>query len=181
MSRPSYNTVLKNRTLWYDGDSSYPSKFIIQAIKKGHKVKWVDSITQDIAQYNNVSSKEDCIDVKQCCNDLQFDWNIPDEYKSMNVIEYIMDQHEKLVIGMDEEEIAKREIRLATELTLYCNKKFTDILRTIIYIINTLTSAGVIWGVGRGSSVSSYILYIIGVHDVDSYYYNLDIEDFLHD
>jgi DNA polymerase III alpha subunit len=167
--------------LWYDGESSYPSKFLIQTIKKGYKVKWVDVVTQDIAQYNKVSDKNDCIGIKRCCDELQFGWNIPDEYKSMNIIEYIMDRHEQFVIGMEEEEIIMREIRLAKELTLYRNKNFTDILRTIIYIINTLTSTGTIWGIGRGSSVSSYILYIIGVHDVDSFMYDLDIEDFLHD
>jgi DNA polymerase III alpha subunit len=38
-----------------------------------------------------------------------------------------------------------------------------------------------VWGIGRGSSVSSYVLYVLGVHDVDSYAYDLDIGDFLHD
>jgi DNA polymerase III alpha subunit len=128
-----------------------------------------------------VSSKDDCIGVKTCCNELKYTWNIPEEYKSMDVVEYIMDQHELMCVGMDEEEIVEREVRLATELILYRDMNFTDVLRTIIYIINTLTSVGVVWGVGRGSSVSSYILYIIGVHDVDSFVYDLDIEDFLHD
>jgi len=36
-----------------------------------------------------------------------------------------------------------------------------------------------VWGVGRGSSVSSYLLYLIGVHKVDSYKYRLDIKEFL--
>jgi DNA polymerase III alpha subunit len=37
----------------------------------------------------------------------------------------------------------------------------------------------IVWGVGRGSSVASYVLYLIGVHKIDSLYYNLDVEEFL--
>jgi DNA polymerase III alpha subunit len=37
----------------------------------------------------------------------------------------------------------------------------------------------IIWGVGRGSSVASYVLYLLEVHRVDSMYYNLDIREFL--
>ena len=37
----------------------------------------------------------------------------------------------------------------------------------------------IVWGVGRGSSVSSYVLFLMGVHKVDSMKYNLDIKDFL--
>ena len=36
-----------------------------------------------------------------------------------------------------------------------------------------------IWGVGRGSSVASYVLYLLGVHRIDSLHYNLDIAEFL--
>jgi len=37
----------------------------------------------------------------------------------------------------------------------------------------------VIWGVGRGSSVASYVLYLLGVHRIDSMYYDLDAGEFL--
>jgi DNA polymerase III alpha subunit len=42
-----------------------------------------------------------------------------------------------------------------------------------------MTANRVIWGVGRGSSVASFVLYKLGVHRVDSLYYNLDINEFL--
>jgi len=37
----------------------------------------------------------------------------------------------------------------------------------------------VIWGVGRGSSVASYVLYLLGVHRIDSMFYDLDVAEFL--
>jgi DNA polymerase III alpha subunit len=36
-----------------------------------------------------------------------------------------------------------------------------------------------VWGVGRGSSVASYVLFLIGVHRIDSMKYNLDYKEFL--
>jgi DNA polymerase III alpha subunit len=37
----------------------------------------------------------------------------------------------------------------------------------------------IVWGVGRGSSVASYVLFLIGIHKVNSLKYNLDIKEFL--
>jgi DNA polymerase III alpha subunit len=86
-----------------------------------------------------------------------------------------------IVAGMDSDEIASRDIRLTQEIVRYQERGLFSVLKTIIYIINRLTAKGIVWGVGRGSSVSSYILFVIGAHDVDSYAYELDINDFLHE
>jgi DNA polymerase III alpha subunit len=37
----------------------------------------------------------------------------------------------------------------------------------------------IVWGVGRGSSVASYVLFLIGTHKVDSVKYELDFNEFL--
>jgi DNA polymerase III alpha subunit len=47
------------------------------------------------------------------------------------------------------------------------------------YLVDTLRENKILWGVGRGSSVASYVLYLIGVHKIDSLKYNLDIAEFL--
>ena len=53
-----------------------------------------------------------------------------------------------------------------------------SMLKTMKYVVDTLRTNNVIWGVGRGSSVASYVLHIIGVHKIDSVKYNLPIEEF---
>ena len=47
------------------------------------------------------------------------------------------------------------------------------------YLVDTMRDNQVIWGVGRGSSVASYVLYLIGIHKIDSMYYDLPINEFL--
>jgi DNA polymerase III alpha subunit len=54
-----------------------------------------------------------------------------------------------------------------------------DLLRFLVYIVDVMREQDIVWGVGRGSSVASYVLYLIGVHKIDSLYYDLDIAEFL--
>ena len=46
------------------------------------------------------------------------------------------------------------------------------------YVVDTLRDNNIVWGVGRGSSVSSYVLYLIGIHKIDSVKYALPIDEF---
>ena len=57
------------------------------------------------------------------------------------------------------------------------NRNLFPVLKVLIYIIDTMRKNNLVWGIGRGSSVASYVLYLIGVHKVDSKY-NLDIKEF---
>lgn len=182
MNQHLYNTELFNRTLWYDGESSYHSANLTTLTQNGHNIRWVDVLTSDIQEYNELVEYDQQIRIKNTCAPLDNTWNLPDEYLNLDVVEYITNRHMDITSTIvDEKELFLRDKRLAVELSKYQGMKLLDILRAIIYIINTLTSQSIVWGVGRGSSVSSYVLYIIGVHDVDSFLYNLDINDFLHE
>ena len=97
-------------------------------------------------------------------------WNMPNEYRQLNVRDFILSKH-KLNI----EQIA----RLDMELVEYEKRNLLDLIRFLIYFIDVVKQNNVIYGVGRGSSVSSYVLYLIGIHRIDSFKYNLDIKEFL--
>jgi DNA polymerase III alpha subunit len=68
--------------------------------------------------------------------------------------------------------------RLVHELDLYHKNNMIPVLKAMKYIVDTLKENNVVWGVGRGSSVASYALYLIGVHRIDSVKYKLPIEEF---
>ena len=144
---------------------------------------FVEELTKDIEQFNRFVSGDEKISVKGSVRDLDFSWAIPKEFRELDVEEFVInkliDETDTLPLTNVTQEIDIRRDRVATELNLYKTQELYDILRTLIYIINTLQSNNIVWGVGRGSSVSSYVLYLIGVHDVDSVAYELDITDFL--
>jgi DNA polymerase III alpha subunit len=62
---------------------------------------------------------------------------------------------------------------------LYQERGLFDLLRYLTYLVEIMKSNSIIWGVGRGSSVASYVLYKLGVHRIDSMYYDLDPLEFL--
>lgn len=96
-------------------------------------------------------------------------WNMPDKYKEFEIAEWLLDQCKT------EEELQ----RVGQELILYQERNLFDLLRFMKYLVDTLRKNNIVWGVGRGSSVASYVLYLIGVHKINSLYYDLDIAEFL--
>ena len=100
---------------------------------------------------------------------LQRNWRMPKEYKDLDIAAY--------VLGLCKEEHELQ--RVGEELILYQERNLFDLLRYLKYLIDTLRKNNVVWGVGRGSSVASYVLFLIGVHKIDALYYQLDIEEFL--
>ena len=100
---------------------------------------------------------------------LQTNWRMPLEYKQLDIAEY--------VLGLCQQEHELQ--RVGQELLLYQERNLFDLLRYLKYLVDTLRKNNVVWGVGRGSSVASYVLFLIGVHKIDSLYYNLDIDEFL--
>jgi DNA polymerase III alpha subunit len=94
-------------------------------------------------------------------------WFIPDDYYP-NLTE--------MLYGMCETDIQRD--RVSQELELYIRHGMYDILHVMKFIVDTLRKNNIVWGVGRGSSVASYVLYLIGVHKIDSIKYNIPIDEF---
>lgn len=95
-------------------------------------------------------------------------WFIPREYRDMDIEEYCINQCK------NNEELE----RVALELKLFQDNNMVPVLKAMKYIVDTLRANNVVWGVGRGSSVASYVLHIIGVHKINSIKYNIPIEEF---
>lgn len=99
----------------------------------------------------------------------QSDWFMPDNYKRLDVEKYIKDK------CTTSEEIN----RIEQELIEYQSRNMYDLLRYMIYLVDFMRANNIVWGVGRGSSVASYVLYLIGIHKVNSIQYGLDYREFL--
>jgi len=100
---------------------------------------------------------------------LQQTWYMPQEYQQLDIAQYILD------LCTTDAELQ----RCGHELLLYQERGLFNLLRFLKYLVDTMTTNRVIWGVGRGSSVASYVLYKLGVHRIDSMFYELDVEEFL--
>jgi DNA polymerase III alpha subunit len=97
-------------------------------------------------------------------------WNMPENYRNIDVSEFIKNKHALNV---------QQWARVNLELAEFEKRNLTDLLRFLIYMVDILRSNNIVYGVGRGSSVASYVLFLIGIHRIDSYKFNLDIKEFL--
>jgi DNA polymerase III alpha subunit len=96
-------------------------------------------------------------------------WFMPDSYQQLDIAEY--------VLGLCQTNAELQ--RCGQELMLYQERGLFDLLRYLKYLVDVMTEHRLIWGVGRGSSVASYVLYKLRVHKIDSLYYDLDPAEFL--
>lgn len=96
-------------------------------------------------------------------------WYMPDEYKNFDIETYI-----KLKCNNDEE-----LNRAEYELVLFKQYELVDMLKYMVYLIDIMKENNIIWGVGRGSSVASFVLFLIGLNKVNPMKFNLNIKEFL--
>jgi hypothetical protein len=119
-------------------------------------------VTWTFPNNSNISVPE--FDLKQ-----QSQWFMPREYKDLDIAEY--------VLGLCETQ--EQLQRCGDELLMFQERNLFDLLRYLKYLVDTMNEHRMIWGVGRGSSVASYVLYKLGVHRIDSMFYDLDPQEFL--
>lgn len=96
-------------------------------------------------------------------------WFVPTKYAEMDVLEYLLSK-----CSNDDE----RE-RVRQEYELFDRGDLVTIIRLMIYMVDNLRENKILWGVGRGSSVASFIMYLIGIHRINPMKYNLPVTDFL--
>ena len=99
----------------------------------------------------------------------QRQWHMPPSYRECDIAALVLDRCQNQA----------QLQRAGQELLLFQERDMMDLLRYLHYLVTVMRDAGLTWGVGRGSSVASYVLYLLGVHKVDSLYYDLDPREFL--
>ena len=119
----------------------------------------------DFVRYNELSETGLAEFDHRC----QETWFMPTEYKNLDIAEYV------LSLCRSDAELQ----RCGQELMLYQERDLFNLLRYLKYLVDLMNQNNLIWGVGRGSSVASYVLYKLGVHRIDSMYYDLDPGEFL--
>lgn len=182
LSMRNLSNNLSNRVLWYDGSISLTPDEINNFLLNGNSITdkiFVTELTEEINQYNKLNPDQK-IDIKQNMDDFDTSWNIPEKYKLLNLSDFVYDKliEEYSKNNLTKDDINKRINRIDQELELYTKYNIISLLKTLIYIVDVFEEKNVVWGTGRGSSCSSYILYLIGLHDVDSVKYDLDVNEF---
>lgn len=175
-------TELQNRTLWFDGTNEVDSGIVRHLFLLGvHPDKIVvPNPDSEIIRFNQLADVEIAAS-KERNGSFDLTWNVPSEYLSIDVDSFL---NSKLAEFLNSVALAKHssyESRLAKECLEIKKLGMSDLLKTLIYVIDTFKREQVVWGVGRGSSCASLALYLIGLHKVDPVKYGIDMTEFFHD
>jgi hypothetical protein len=112
---------------------------------------------------------QESLTIEDFDNRCQATWYMPDEYKQLDIASHVLN------LCDSDAELQ----RVGHELLLFQERNLFDLLRYLKYLTDTMTANRLIWGVGRGSSVASFVLYLLGVHKINSLHYELDPAEFL--
>jgi len=167
------------------GRIAFTSKDIIEEIYRGNldkidlaKVRideeylqYVEFVRENALDDWPIPLPEDTeeIDIEKFDCPNQHSWLMPFEYKKISAGPYLLNLCST----------AEEEARVHMELELFEKHDMMDLLRFLIFLVDTLRANNILWGVGRGSSVASYCLYLLGIHKINSLKYQLDINEFL--
>jgi len=136
-------------------------------------------IDASIKKFNLYADKE--LTLKESIGELDTSYTIPEKYLKIDLENYLL----KALLNVvkrddisDETDIEDRIGRVKQEIILFKEYNMEDLVRTAIYIVDSFEENSIVWGTGRGSSCACYSLYLIGLHEVDSIKYNLDLNEF---
>ena len=121
------------------------------------------------------------VDTKTFDNVCQSEWFMPDKYKTLDIGADIMSRliHTMQIYDPYDMQETVEWTRVCEELEAFRERGMEDLLRYMVYLVDFMRENNIVWGVGRGSSVASYVLYLIGVHRINSIQYDLDWREFL--
>ncbi len=147
----------------YQGRDDVLAELIVDC---DNEITRLEAISEIKFQKFNIESET--VSIEDFDSELQSDWFMPDEFKELDIEDW-------LISVCPTENLQ----RLTEELNEYRSRNMINLLRWLRYFVELCKKEEVVWGVGRGSSVASYVLFLIGIHMVDPIKYNLDWREFL--
>ncbi len=180
-------TQLEARALRYDGSSEIApddlARFLLLGVPPS-KLR-VHGTEEDIARFNEQVPPEDQLRLVQDEEvELDLSWQLPEPYRSMDLDTVVLNAYlerrdsGELDHGPKYQDAAFE--RMGAELEEVRARGLTEFMRTVLYVLARMREEGVVWGVGRGSSGASYILFLLGLHVVDCVLLEVPMEEFFH-
>jgi len=166
------------------GEMIWSESDLFDLVMQGHDVRDLSglcidtdidpaSLCRDLEQTGQISTWHRATDpglgVPEYDRQQQSCWHMPPEYRDMDIVQHVLD------LCQNDVELQ----RVGQELLMYQERDMMDVLRYMKYLVDVMTQNRIIWGVGRGSSTASFVLYLLGVHRINSIEYDLDPGEFL--
>jgi DNA polymerase III alpha subunit len=154
--------------------TAYNTQTGMEMLYRGTSIRSVAFEQAVVNEFNNACDQLELMPINSHI-DYNLDFVIPDHYKQLDVRSYV----QRALDTKHLESSTEAQQRVEHELDLFEARNLFPVLQALIYIVDTMKKNNIVWGVGRGSSVASYCLYLLDVHRIDSIKHGLDIREFL--
>lgn len=172
------SSEVNGRIVWFDGKESVEPRRVPEIIfERGALPDFVTLIDDSVALYNKLSPTAPLRVRTSCERPPPATW-----FQSIEAIDVEREVAQHLASLLQTTPAALHEAyisRVSQELREYERRGMFPILRACLYVVNTFRERNVVWGVGRGSAVASFVLYVIGIHDINSVKYGLELSEFI--
>lgn len=168
--------VQGNRSISLDGDVRCNLNAVVYAMNCGQDIQYIQ--LDDISEFEREKFNTNCsnfgLSQRMLDYTIEHDknhelWRYDPVYDKINLLDFFL---EKCTTDEGRE-------RVRYEIGLYEHYNMTKLLRCMIWLVDYMEDKEIFWGLGRGSSVASYCLFLLGLHLVDSVKYSLDVNEFL--
>lgn len=168
--------VQGNRYINQDGDVHCNLNAVVYAMNCGSDLQYLKLMEMDESE--RIKFNENCkkfgLEYRMLDYTIEHDknhelWKYNPAYDKINLEDYFLSKCST----------TEQKDRVIMELGLYEKYNMTKLLRCMIWLVDFFEENNIFWGLGRGSSVSSYCLYLLGLHLIDSVKYDLNVNEFL--
>lgn len=142
------------------------------------ELAYQNKITDAVFEWQDLNSKQHFMEVckyldvwplpDQTIDITKRTWFTPQDYQDIDLDQYVLSRCKN----------DQQKQRAQQELTIINDLNVGHIFKHLIYLVNLWRSRNLVWGIGRGSSVSCFVLYVIGLNKINPLDYDLDYKEF---
>lgn len=179
------STILFDRELRFDGVTVVSPSEVTQYLLLGLNPKdlRVTELNLDIENFNLNVIQEERLNLNVDEVTITNEWLLDQKYLDLDVDQYVIQKFEEKLstLSYSDVELGAAISRISLELEEFKKNGMLNLIRAIIFVLDTFKARDQIFGVGRGSSCASYVLFLLGLHLVDPIKYDIPLTEFLHD
>jgi DNA polymerase III alpha subunit len=167
-------TALSDRELWYDGKQGLVASMVPDALLAGTDPSDIILLSEsaDTQRFNDLSDVP-LLTERLTQPELDREWRLPPEFLQLNLREHVLQRVMDFPPAYHE--------RAKAELQEIERRGLDRLFKALVYVVDTFNATSTVWGVGRGSSCASLVLFLLGLHSVDPVKHSIPLEEFFHD
>lgn len=170
---------LNNRIITDEGEMVAKPSLCLEQILSGKEFKDQKCISdKDVEVYNKRMPLEP---IKTWKDDGKligppgetFEWTYPKKYQKEDLLE-------RAVSFLESKNLLSEKYieRLEQEYFEIQRRGMEDFLRCLLYVTDEFRKNNIVWGVGRGSSCASLMMYALQINKIDPVRYDIPMEEF---